>query len=668
MNIFTNLHKSSQLYRMIFFIPVFMLNVAFAQSQCDSLRKNLLNDPDNPEKLNELAGNLLEDSIEESVFLANEALDISLKNNNIPEQARANSVLGNAAWYQQDFKSSITYCTKAADLFLEANLRLDAAQAYNDMALAAYEIDRFQDALDYYRKSLKLLLKEDNDENIPAVLSNMGQVYQGTGQMDSAIYFYERAIALCEAPGKEEELCAAYGNLGYAYKKTGNFEKALEYYIKAYKISIEMGSDENLATDFNNIAALYVAWEKYEPAVDYFRQALETDYREGNMAKAEITLNNLAYVYQQLGKLDSALILFKKSEAIAENLGRYGNAAIREINIGMLYYELKQYNTAISYLKKGLGASRQLDRNDVVAGGLQNLGACYLALGNSGEAQKYLDEALTLALDMNLKPILQKIYENRSNLFEKLGKPQPALDAFRKYVAVKDSLFSEKNQQTITEMQTRYETEKKQEQIQILIRDGQLREAEIRKKQLIMTGLIGSVLFLAAIAVIIILLYLQKSRAHRKLVEQTLELMKRDEDTEMKTDIPINLINIRDEEKERIIQELEKLVKAEKLFSDSRLSMNNLAEKLGTNTTYLSKVINDHYDVNFSNYLNQYRVREAQKMFARNVHHTMTLEGIAGNVGFHSRSAFNTAFKKFTGVTPSIFIKNMESIQKSQCQ
>jgi len=73
---------------------------------------------------------------------------------------------------------------------------------------------------------------------------------------------------------------------------------------------------------------------------------------------------------------------------------------------------------------------------------------------------------------------------------------------------------------------------------------------------------------------------------------------------------------------------------------------------------------NNHYQMNFPNYLNHLRIREVQRMLGQENHKTMTLEGIARSVGFHSKPSFNASFKKNTGVTPTIYIKNLEAIRK----
>jgi len=464
----------------------------------------------------------------------------------------------------------------------------------------------------------------------------------------------------------EEELSSALGNLGLVYKTMGDYEKALEYYTRAYEISKKMNYSVLLAVDLNNIAALYTVWGKYELASDYFRQALEIDYETGNMAQVEMTLGNLASVIQSQGYPDSALVLFKESLAIAEKLGRHGNAAVKKINIGTIFFEAGQYPEALPYFIAGTETGKQLGLRSVIAVGLQNIGATYLKLGKYEDAEANLDQALIAAMEISALPIVLKVYESQSKLYEKMGKTQIALEAYRNYARVKDSIFTERSQTQLAEMEVRFETEKKQQHIELLIKDNQLHEAELKRKQIALIGLSAGVLILLIASLLITILFAQKSKANRKLVEKNLELMKQEEEEHKPITTESIHSTINDEEKERILTDLDRLMKTEKFFSQPQLSLADLAEKLETNTTYLSRVINEYFNTNFSNYLNKLRIREAQKMFAYHKHKSMTLEGIAGSVGFHSRSTFNTAFKKVTGVTPSIFIKNLHEITKTR--
>ena len=65
------------------------------------------------------------------------------------------------------------------------------------------------------------------------------------------------------------------------------------------------------------------------------------------------------------------------------------------------------------------------------------------------------------------------------------------------------------------------------------------------------------------------------------------------------------------------------------------------------------------FNKNFNQFINDYRIREACQLFERGIHHEKTIEGIALTVGFNNRATFISAFKNYTGVTPSFYIKSL---------
>lgn len=104
-----------------------------------------------------------------------------------------------------------------------------------------------------------------------------------------------------------------------------------------------------------------------------------------------------------------------------------------------------------------------------------------------------------------------------------------------------------------------------------------------------------------------------------------------------------------------LVQQLEKIMVVEQPYLDNELSLPKLAQMLDTNLHTLSFVINEHYGENFSQYINRYRINEAQKMLADAGNDHLSILGIAYEVGFNSKTAFNTAFKKITGLSPTAF-------------
>jgi PAS domain S-box-containing protein len=104
-----------------------------------------------------------------------------------------------------------------------------------------------------------------------------------------------------------------------------------------------------------------------------------------------------------------------------------------------------------------------------------------------------------------------------------------------------------------------------------------------------------------------------------------------------------------------ILNGLISLLEKEKVFKNQNLTINEFSSRLNTNRTYLSQIINDTFHTNFSNLINDYRIKEAELQLANN-NKKLTMEAIAFESGFSSKSAFYTAFRKKKGKTPTEFL------------
>ena len=112
-----------------------------------------------------------------------------------------------------------------------------------------------------------------------------------------------------------------------------------------------------------------------------------------------------------------------------------------------------------------------------------------------------------------------------------------------------------------------------------------------------------------------------------------------------------------DKQKQRYSEQLLQYMEEHKPYRSQTLTLSELAEALGINSKYLSQVINELQGLNFMDFINGYRIRAAQEMLNAPRYKHYTIMAIADEVGFRSRSAFYTAFKKLTGQTPTEFKK-----------
>lgn len=113
--------------------------------------------------------------------------------------------------------------------------------------------------------------------------------------------------------------------------------------------------------------------------------------------------------------------------------------------------------------------------------------------------------------------------------------------------------------------------------------------------------------------------------------------------------------SLTEESKQRIKKILEQVMKEEKLYLDYSLSLPSLAKKIRVSPHHLSQVLNDCLNRNFYSYIADFRIRDAQQILIDPAQANIKLEEVAEMVGYNSKPAFNAAFKKLTGMTPSKF-------------
>ncbi|MEO5571659.1 MAG: helix-turn-helix domain-containing protein [Bacteroidia bacterium] len=109
-----------------------------------------------------------------------------------------------------------------------------------------------------------------------------------------------------------------------------------------------------------------------------------------------------------------------------------------------------------------------------------------------------------------------------------------------------------------------------------------------------------------------------------------------------------------------LIVQLEKMMVEKKLYRQSDLRLEKLAGEMNVSRHHLSQIINEQTKMNFFEYINQLRIREAQELLSKKSKKELNVIDVAYTVGFNNKVSFNTTFKKMTGITPTEFRKSHE--------
>jgi len=130
-------------------------------------------------------------------------------------------------------------------------------------------------------------------------------------------------------------------------------------------------------------------------------------------------------------------------------------------------------------------------------------------------------------------------------------------------------------------------------------------------------------------------------------------------DNKQNNNIKYTTSSLGDKEKDLLLNRLLQLLKEDKVYKDQDISLEKLSEKIGTNRTYLSQIINDYASSNFNTFINSFRIDDARAFLADPKNQNLPIKSIYDKFGFKSDKYFCEVFKKQTGFTPFVFRKDI---------
>ena len=223
----------------------------------------------------------------------------------------------------------------------------------------------------------------------------------------------------------------------------------------------------------------------------------------GHKKGIAISYNNIGLVYQIQKKYDKALENFFASLKMHEELGYKKGIAQLYGNIGNTYAEMKEYSKALENYFSGLKILEEFGDKQVLAGSYNNIGALYTMKENYQEALKYLEKGLSMSKEMGAKDLVMSTYKVLSETYFQKNDYKNAYEYHQLYVQTKDTLFNEESSRQIAEMQTKYETEKKEQQITLLNKDKELQDAQLNRQKIIIWSVAGGLLVVLILSIFI---------------------------------------------------------------------------------------------------------------------------------------------------------------------
>ena len=454
----------------------------------------------------------------------------------------------------------------------------------------------------------------------------------------------------------------------------GDYNAALSTLHKYLKLSSERDIENNpddVINAYLMLGNIHLAFGDYIRAFQYYEEGLKASRMARSADNQVKFLNDLAIVSCYLGNRDDAL---KYNEMLADvhpsdvHLQRY-------LHLITSAYIEKRFGNPVTALKKMKEAMAFIDENRMeprrTRSSLSEISEYFEENNMLDSALAYLHTYEKLALEQNANDMLVDNKRRFMRVYTKLGDTREALRYQEEYFSHTDSVM---NPHRFLNVSNRFQKEN-EDRASLLIKD--LRQTVTNQKIILLIVAFSSLLLA------LWLFYRHKARtANIQLFKRNKELVEIEDKVreigmtrylpEVRESTPVHPeadpVETKDAEgraetppaqrRELFDTILRFMDEDRSLYCDPDFSLTRLAELTDSNTKYVSQAINDFTGKNFRTFINEYRIREARRRLLDSENFgNVTIQYLAESVGFLSTSAFNMAFRKFTGMTPSLYQK-----------
>jgi tetratricopeptide (TPR) repeat protein len=289
---------------------------------------------------------------------------------------------------------------------------------------------------------------------------------------DKAYNYANQALKIAQKLKDQKNEAYALNNIAIAYDYQSKFDKSLEYYLKALKINELINNQSGIATGYTNIGVSYYFQNDMDKALEWYLKALPIREKGSNKIELARVYNNLGTVYRKKNDYQKALNVYDKSLKIKQLQKDKKGIASTLTNIGIVYRYQGDLSKALDYQYQSLKIEEEIQHPYGISASHTTIGEIYILQKKYADAQKSYQQALSVAQKSGTKEQMQNAYYGLFQTDSLQGKINSALANFQQYSTLKDELYNEEKSRQMIQMQTLYETEKKEKQIEIQKREN----------------------------------------------------------------------------------------------------------------------------------------------------------------------------------------------------
>ena len=356
----------------------------------------------------------------------------------------------------------------------------------------------------YLQKAYLLAEKSSSYKHLAETSVQLGKYYLYKGLYAEATRYFISSLEIYEEIGDVYGVANVNNQLGLVYWKEGNLKEGLNRQLRALKLSERLGDKKSMSTIYNGIGLIYWDQGLNDKALEFYHKSIDIKEVIEDKRGLSLNYNNIGLIYREQGNRDKALSYYLKSLKTGEEINYKYGIALASCNAGRLHSELGDYEKSDFYYNYSLRVARDIQN-------LECLGVIFIYRATSciiqGEFEKSIEyslEGLKLTKKINAKSFEKMAYENLSIANDSLRNYEEALKYYELFKRVNDGIFNEANSRQIVEMQTKYESNKRESENELLRRDIELQQLAIKRETSVLNFLFvitGLILLMVALLI-----------------------------------------------------------------------------------------------------------------------------------------------------------------------
>ena len=340
-----------------------------------------------------------------------------------------------------DYNKALGVAEEARNYASRLNYPEIIARNYQVIGVIHFLSRKYDSAMYYHQISRDLALENEDSLLVAKNLNSIGLIHLNQARYQLALDHLQNSNAIHTALNNTSGMGSTLNNIGTTYERTEQYDLAIEAYKKSLLLSKKVKNERVEANAYVNLGAAFLRDEEYDSAEYYQELALKLQSKRGNKSDMSETLRNLAE------------LAFVRED--------YPTARDR-------------YERAIELMTE-LGGGR--------AGPVSALGITYAHLGDFVQAKKYLTDALEIAEDQSDSWEKSEALLRLSRVYEMQNDLRKSLDYYQQHITLKDSLFDLEKSNQLFELQTLYDTERKNNEIENLAANNKIQTLQLSQSQ-----------------------------------------------------------------------------------------------------------------------------------------------------------------------------------------